>query len=187
MDHRQVRREGGRLPIQQPTRGGGGPRRHPARRTGPYLQDVSRKEMFTSQWVWTLWGEKQRVSMGCSPDGTGLSWTCSDGRWLPPGQGPGTLRATAAVPAAHWGALSSPRVVPGWGLQLHMPVTHGTAAELPAAGCSGRAGHHCALCRTLSHCSAPGETRGQQRWGHPGGCSPGQLWVQGLGDVDGSP
>lgn len=27
-----------------------------------YLQDVSRKEMFTSQWVWTLSEEKQRVS-----------------------------------------------------------------------------------------------------------------------------
>lgn len=30
---------------------------------GPYLQDVSRKEMFTSQWVWTLQGEKQRVRL----------------------------------------------------------------------------------------------------------------------------
>lgn len=27
---------------------------------GSYLQDVSRKEMFTSQWVWTLPGEKRR-------------------------------------------------------------------------------------------------------------------------------
>lgn len=37
---------------------------HPAR-TGPYLQDVSRKEMFTSQWVWTLQGKKQGVSVAC--------------------------------------------------------------------------------------------------------------------------
>lgn len=27
-----------------------------------YLQDVSLKEIFTSQWVWTLKGGKQRVS-----------------------------------------------------------------------------------------------------------------------------
>lgn len=32
-------------------------------RPGPYLQDAPRKEMSTSQWVWTLQGEKQMVSV----------------------------------------------------------------------------------------------------------------------------
>lgn len=31
----------------------------PLPKPGSYLQDVSRKEMFTSQWVWTLLGEKR--------------------------------------------------------------------------------------------------------------------------------
>lgn len=70
----------------------------------PYLQDVSLKEMFTSQWVWTLKGEKQRVSVAsrtwcldsracvwraphlpqsAGPEGMGLAQTCLQRHLVP--------------------------------------------------------------------------------------------------------
>lgn len=70
-----------------------------------YLQEVSRKEMFTSQWVWTLWGQKQKGQcwaprgQNCllrGPSLLGLSllgtqiWalsSCSEG-WEQVGKGP---------------------------------------------------------------------------------------------------
>lgn len=96
-------------------------RDHPAC-TGPYLQDVSRKEMFTSQWVWTLQGKKQRVSVACRTralDSRVSVWQAPISPrapapkalgWL--GLSPGPSGTSSTASSCHWDRLKGQKPAP---------------------------------------------------------------------------